>query len=388
MLQNPLTGITILDLTRLLPGPLCTLHLADLGADVIKVEDTGLGDYARFAPPLQKTTSSFFLALNRNKRSIAIDLTKENGKKIFMKLSETADVIVESFRPGVVKKLGIDYEAAKKVNPEIIYCSITGYGQTGPYRDKAGHDLNFISMAGILKSEIPSIPNFQIADITGGALNAAMGILAALYQKKNTDKGQYIDVSILDGLLANNVTAVSDLSGKDFPGGMLTGSLPCYNIYETADGRYMAIAAIEFKFWKIFCETVGREDLLSHHLVSGGEAEKVKTELENIFRTKTLSGWTERFKNVDCCVSPVLTLPETAKNEQVMARNMVISEEHPSEGTVTQFNIPVKFSGFERDTSRPAPMHGEHTFEILTTLGYSQQEIDNLVSQNAVRLFI
>lgn len=382
-MQNKLLeGIKVLDLSRLLPGPLCTLYLADMGVDVLKIEDTDKGDYSRFIPPLQKINSSLFLAINRNKSSITLDLTKEEGKKIFLKLAKSSDVIVESFRPGVVKKLGINYEIIKKENPKIIYCSISGYGQTGPYSKKAGHDLNFCSYSGIIKKssqkrEKPSIPRFQIADIVGGTFNALTGILAALVYQKITGCGQYIDVSMMDGTLANYVTGLSNVN-------LLSGTTPYYNLYETSDKRYLALAAIELKFWECFCEAINRDDLIPYHIVSGKKGEKIYKELSLIFKTKTLKEWINYFKNIDCCISPVLTVQESINNEQVRARNMVITKKHPIEGNVTQFSLPLKFSNFEFKVRKSAPMHGEHTKEILSSLGYSKKEIKNLKMKKVI----
>ena len=386
MQVKPLTGIKVIDLSRLLPGPMCTLHLADMGADVIKVEEITKGDYARSMPPVKKINSSFFLALNRNKRSMTLDLTKEEGKKVFLNLSRKTDVVVESFRPGVVHKLGIDYEAVKKDHPQIVYCSITGYGQTGPYRKKAGHDLNFCSYAGVLQGspqedKKPSIPNFQIADIAGGALNAVMSILAALVFQKTTGEGQYIDISLMDGTLAHSISALPQLENfKDanFNPDFLAGAFPCYNIYETTDKRFIALAAQEFKFWESFCRAIKRDDLIPLHTVSGDNAKKIYNELSTIFKTQTLEYWVNYFKDVDCCISPVLLPGEVVNNEQVVARNMVLKQEHPSEGTITQFGLPVKFSSFEFKIEKAAPLLGEHTDEILNDLGYTQDEIKDL----------
>lgn len=382
--NKPLHDIKVLDLTRLLPGPMCTLHLADMGADVIRIEDPKSGDYARSIPPIQKKNSSFFLSINRNKRSVTIDLTKPEGKKIFLKLSETADVITESFRPGVVARLGIDYETTKKTNPKIIYCSITGYGQTGPYRDKAGHDINYCSYAGILNQskKHPAIPNFQIADIVGGSLNAAMAILAALVYQKTKGKGQYIDISIMDGTLAHSATALALLNYPDSR--FLTGALPCYAVYETADSRFIALGALEFKFWKIFCEAIKRDDLISSHIVFGKEAEKIQEEVAEVFLANTLSYWLKYFKDIDCCVSPVLSLNESVNNEQVIARDMIINKEHPTEGNVIQFRLPVKSSEFNFTIQKPAPLLGEHTESVLCEAGYSTKEIDNFRSNKTI----
>ncbi|PCJ82819.1 MAG: carnitine dehydratase [Flavobacteriales bacterium] len=384
--MKPLSDIRILDLTRLLPGPLCTLHLADMGADVIKIEDTKAGDYARAIPPLQKTMSVFFLAVNRNKRSVKIDLNQQKGKEIFLELARKADVIVESFRPGVMKKLGIDYETIKKINPKIVYCSITGYGQTGPYKDKAGHDLNYISYAGLLKDK--NIPNFQIGDIVGGSLNAAMAILAAIIQQIKTGEGQYLDVSMLDGIVANSVVSLSHLSSKELLGidtsGMLNGALHCYNIYETKEGRFMALGALEYKFWKQFCDAVEKPEWVANHILMGDESEKMFSQLEELFKTKTQDEWVSYFINTDCCISPVLNFDESIQNEQVKSRDLLKKFKHEKEGEVQQFSPPVKFSNFDFQIERHAPIHGEHSEEVLKESGFSKEEIESFRKNNII----
>lgn len=384
MKQKPLKGVRILDLTRLLPGPMCTLHLADMGAEVIKMEDTSVGDYARFIPPIQNKNSFFFNAVNRNKRSVAIDYTNEQGRAIVLKLIETADVLVESFRPGVMKKLNLDYETVKSINPRLIYCSITGYGQTGPYSHKAGHDINFCAYAGVLniKNKTPSISNFQLGDIVGGTLNAAMAILAALVQQKVSGEGQYLDVSMLDGLLAHNTTSLAQIENDET--NFLTGILPCYSIFETADNKYIALGALEFKFWERFCNAINRHDLIKHHMVVESEAEWVFKELADFFRSNTRDYWDEKFKHLDCCVSPILSLKEAMNNEQVIARQMVkIST--TEEGEVTQFALPIKSSGFDFTIENQAPQLGEHTIQLLQEMGLSELDIKKL-KQNQVIL--
>lgn len=384
MKRKPLDGITILDLTRLFPGPMCTLHLADMGADVIKIEDTVVGDYARSIPPIQNNNSYFFNAVNRNKKSVAIDFTKPKGKDLFLKLAQKADVVIESFRPGVVKKLGIDYESVKAINPHIIYCAITGYGQTGPYSHKAGHDMNFAAYSGILhrNGKTPVIPNFQIGDIVGGALNAAMGILAALVQQKTSGEGQYIDVSMLDGVLAHTAPAMAQAQFSD--DNFLTGTLPCYSIYPTQDNKHIALAALEFKFWERFCTAIERPDLISQHMTSGEQAEKVFQELTSIFKSNTRDYWITLLNNSDCCISPVLSINEALTNEQVIARNTVVKHQHPQEGEITQFALPVKFSSFDFEIKAPAPTLGQHTHEILSKNGYTQAEIEELKTMNII----
>lgn len=382
---KPLSGIRILDLTRLLPGPLCTLHLADLGADVIKIEDTQAGDYARHAPPMQKNMSSLFLALNRNKRSLVLDLVKEEGKNIFIRLCEKADVIVESFRPDVMKKFGLDYDEIKKINPKIIYCSITGYGHTGSKKNMAGHDLNFVAESGILANYRPGTNksggwvNFQIGDIVGGSLNAAMGILAAIIQRGKTGEGQFVDVSIFDGLMAHSEVALSQLKSKEILGfdisGMLCGDLHCYNIYETKDHRFLALAALEYKFWQRFCIIANKTEWLSKHMVFGDESNKMYLELSSFFIKKNLSEWMEFFKDSDCCISPVATMGEALRSEQINARNLLLNTNHPTEGNALQFSFPVKFSNMNFSIEKHAPGYGEHTAEILKEVGFSEEEI-------------
>jgi len=376
--KKPLNGIRILDLSRLFPGPMCTMHLADLGADVIKIEDPIMGDYARTVPPIQKKTSKFFLSINRNKRSVALDLRKNDGKKTFLKLLSSSDVIVESFRPGVLEKIGLGYEQVKKVNPSIIYCSITGYGQTGPYRNFAGHDLNFTGYSGAIKktkgsSEPPAIPNFQLGDIVGGTFGATMSIMAALLQQKLQGIGQYLDVSIMDGLVAHNVVAAANIGSESMVGfdtsDMLTGMLHCYNLYPTKDDRYMVLAALEYKFWDRFCTAINRDDLKNKHMSPSEESAKIFSDLEKIFSSKTQAEWIRHFKEFDCCVSPVLNIQEAMNNEHILARNMVRTTSDPIEGKVSQFSFPVKFSAFEFEIYRNAPQLGEHTDEVLKEFG-------------------
>ncbi len=382
-MNRPLENITILDLTRLLPGPMCTLHLADLGADVIKIEDPEGGDYARVVPPFQKSISKFFLAINRNKRSLSLDIRTEEGRSIFYELAKTADVIVESFRLGGVDKLGGGYQKIKQINPTIVYCSITGYGQTGPYSNLAGHDLNFLAYSGVIKAgpksnDVPSIPNIQVADLIGGTSCGAMSILAAILQQKTQGKGQYLDVSIMDGLLSHSVVGFSNIKSEEIFGidlsDMLNGLLHCYQLYPTKDKRYMALAALEYKFWERFCKALGRDDLVSRHLDRGERSDEVYGILIEVFKEKTLSEWVEYFKDIDCCISPVLTVEEAICQKQAIERGIVIEDSHSSEGVVSQLSFPVKFSNFDFKIYRSAPLLGEHSDSILENLGVSKEK--------------
>src|SRR6185369_3767968 len=263
----PLTGIRVLDLTRLLPGPVATLHLADLGAEVIKIEDPQVGDYARTLGTGQGEDSAYFRMINRNKQGLRLDLKKAEGVAVFLRLVRDADVVVESFRPGVMDKLGVGYATVAALNPKITYCSISGYGQDGPYRELAGHDINYLGYAGVLdqigsEGDQPAIPNFQIADLLGGALTAAMGILAAVVEAQRTGLGRYIDVSMTDSVLAHTYFTMLRLNdaGHSAPrgGDLLSGGLPCYATYRCADGKYMAVGALEGKFWKVCCTVLER----------------------------------------------------------------------------------------------------------------------------------
>jgi crotonobetainyl-CoA:carnitine CoA-transferase CaiB-like acyl-CoA transferase len=382
--NKPLTDIRVLDLTRLLPGPMCTLHLADMGADVIKIEDTEDGDYARWMGVIKPRQSGYFLAVNRNKRAISLNLRHPQGKELFLKLASTADVIVESFRPNVVNKLGIDYETIKAINPKIVYCAITGYGQTGPYKMRAGHDLNYCSYVGVTDQigacdGAPVVSNFQIADLAGGALSASMGILAALVAVARTGIGTYLDVAMTDCTLAHNVLSLSSLvqTGQTQPRGedFLSGALPCYGIYPTKDGRYIALGALEQKFWENFCHAVQKPDWVSQHWVTGQAAKQLQQAVTTLFMSKTRAEWIDCLSHIDCCFSPILSLEESQHDPQLQAREMFIKQSHPTEGDVLQFAFPIKFSAYHCNIERPAPLLGEHSLEVFKTLGYTTSEI-------------
>lgn len=372
--NGPLAGIKVLDLTRLLPGPVCTLHLADLGADVIKIEDPQAGDYARTLGTGKGGDSAYFRMINRNKRGLVLDLKKPEGVEVFLRLAREADVIVESFRPGVVDKLGIGYAAVSAVNRKIAYCSISGYGQDGPYKDLAGHDINYLGYAGVLEQiglegSAPAIPNFQIADLLGGALTAAMGILAAVVEAQRTGQGRYIDVSMTDSVLAHTYFAMLRLNdaGRSAPrgGDLLSGGLPCYATYRCADDKYMAVGALEGKFWKLACETLGRPDWIARQWEPA-----LRDELSALFATRPRDVWAAEFAAVDCCVTPVLSPEEALANEQLNARGMVLREDG-----LTQFAPPLKLSGFDFAVRQPAPKAGEHNAEVLKAAGYSEDDI-------------
>jgi len=378
MRPKPLSGVRVLDLTRLLPGPVATLHLADMGADVVKIEDTEEGDYSRRMGRVREGMSDFFRLVNRNKRALRLDLKKPQGREVFLRLARGAEVVVESFRPGVMARLGLGYDALAAVNPRLVYCSITGYGQSGPYADRAGHDINYIGYAGIGDqigtAEAPVVPNFQIADLLGGALTPAMGILAALIDARSSGRGRHVDVAMADAVFAHAILPLLGfLQHGKAPGrgtGMLDGGLPCYNVYRTQDGRWMAVGALERKFWETLCDILGCPELKEKHIVYGEEAKPVKERLAAGFASRTQHEWSEVFARADCCVSPILPIDEALANEQFRAREMIAGE-----GGLTQLTLPLKFSEFEFRIARPAPGRGEHTEEILREAGYRDAEI-------------
>ncbi|MDD5749121.1 MAG: CoA transferase [Actinomycetota bacterium] len=388
-----LEGIRILDLSRLLPGPYSTLLLSDMGADVIKVEDPLAGDYLRFNPPLASSGMSIhFHTLNRNKRSIAIDLKKTEGRKILLELARNSEVLVEQFRPGVMDKLGLGYEAVKEVNPAIVYCSITGYGQNGPYRDYAGHDINYLGYSGILYSTgkasgPPVICGVQIADLAGGGMFAAISILAALLHAKKTGEGQFIDVSMMDGSASLLTINTGELfvtgRGPERESQLLWGATPCYNVYEAKDG-YIALGAIEEKFWKRLCELLGKPEY-SKFQFDEDKFEDIFSWLRKTFKQKTRDEWMEIFEGEDACMAPVLSQEEMVENPHVKAREMIVEFDDEKLGKTKTIGIPVKFSATPGRMKRSAPYLGEHTEEILLELGRTKKDIEKLKMEGIVK---
>jgi crotonobetainyl-CoA:carnitine CoA-transferase CaiB-like acyl-CoA transferase len=359
------------------------MHLADLGADVIKIEDTGAGDYARVMGQVRDGMTDMFRMVNRNKRGLTLDLKHPRGRDIFLELAREADVIVEGFRPGVVNRLGIDYASAAAINPRIVYCAISGYGQTGPYRERAGHDINYIGYVGVgdqigAAGGPPVLANFQIADLLGGSLTPVMGILAAVIDAKTSGKGRYVDVAMTDAVLSHAVIALTGVTtngaasarGSD----RLSGGLPCYNVYRTQDDRYLAVGALEKKFWETLCDTVSRPDLKASHIVFGEQAKAAKDALAAIFMTKPQREWAAVFAEADCCVTPILPMQEAIADPQLRARGMIV-DASAATGPVTQFAPPLRLSEFEFAVERQAPRQGEHSEEILREAGYSSEDI-------------
>lgn len=385
----PLAGVRVLDLTRLLPGPMCTSYLVQLGADVIKVEDTAAGDYAR-ALGAPGRTAAFFTLVNRGKRSVAIDLKRDEGREALLALARRADVIVESFRPGVVAALHIDPPRIAAVNPRIVYASISGYGQDGPRARAAGHDINYLALAGVLEQigsagAAPAIPNLQIADLLGGAAMPAIAILGALYDAQRTGIGRSIDVAMDDAVLAHNLFALQALVEEGaVPArgtGMLTGGLPCYGVYATADGRHVAVGALEEKFWRLLCKTLERPDLIALGHATGAAGAAARAALAAVFASAPLAHWCEVFRDIDCCVTPVATLTEALADPHHLARGMVV---HDVAGA-PHFAPPFRVEAAPFDATAPAPAQGEHTRAILAEAGYDTAAIDALIARGTVR---
>lgn len=403
MSRLPLAGVHVLDLSRLLPGGFCSLMLADLGADVLKVEDTGMGDYVRWSPPYhegaeESAKGALFLALNRNKRSIRLNLKSSAGREVLLRLARDADVLLESFRPGVLDRLGVGYERLREESPGLVYCAITGYGQDGPARDRSGHDINYLALGGLLAltgdEDGPPVQSAgQIADIGGGALMAVAGIMAALRERDGSPsrpgsgEGQVVDVSMFDGALSwlAMVAARALCEGRAQRRGELelAGSLVCYRPYRCADG-WVALGALEPKFWAAWCRGVGREDLVERQFERHGS--DAHREAETIFASRTRAEWQSFASEHDCCLEPVLELDEALSSELVAAREMVVELDQPgAERPVRLLGAPVRLSRTPADTNRlPGPVLGEHTDAVLSDLGYGAEQVEALKASGAV----
>lgn len=390
----PLEGIRVLDLSRLAPGPFCTMVLGDLGADVIKVEGPREGRLALDLPLYaDEETAIAYNALERNKRSIVLNLKSEEARQVFYRLAEGADVIVEGFRPGVVKRLGVDYETIRGVNPRIVYCSLAGYGQDGPYSNMVGHDINYISIGGALgimgvRGGPPSIPSNLVADYAAGGMNASIGILAALMARERTGEGQYVDISMADGVVSLMAQSLSrHFASGEVPetgGDMLTGAAPFYSVYKTRDGRYISIGCIEPWFWENLCRALGREDFIPHQF-SMEKWEEIFGSFREIFATKTRDEWFDELSKTDICVGKVYTLDELAADPQLVHRRMVVELDHPTLGRVRQIGISQKLSATPGSVRRFGPRLGEHTEEVLLGVGYTKECIEELKGQGAIQ---
>ena len=379
-MTGALDGVKVLDLTRLLPGGFCTLLLADFGADVLKVEDPNGGDYIRWMPPYyggdaeraNGTASAYFLALNRNKRSIKLNLKEESGREELLRLAADHDVLVESFRPGVMDRLDVGYETLRERNPRLVYCAISGYGQDGPLTARSGHDTNYLALAGLLgltgRRDGPPIQSAgQIADLGGGGLMAAVGILAAIHERERSGEGQLVDVSMTDGSISWLAMVIARYFCEQVTprrGELeLAGGILCYFPYEAKGGGWVSLGALEPKFWHNWCDGVGRPDLKEKQFEHPSSA--AGTEVATVFKERTRDEWTTFASEHDCCLEPILDLDETLASDLVRAREMVIELEQPGIGAVRQAGFPIKLSRTPATVRRPAPALGEQDAEVL-----------------------
>jgi crotonobetainyl-CoA:carnitine CoA-transferase CaiB-like acyl-CoA transferase len=391
--MTPLAGIRALDLSRLLPGPYATLVLADLGATVDKIEDTAGGDYLRVMPPHVtggedvEATSSIFLALNRNKRSAVIDLKKPEARAAFLRMIGTYDVLLETFRPGVLDRLGLSHAALLEANPKLVICAISGYGQTGPLSQRAGHDLNYISRAGVLGQQgpadaPPTLPGFQLADVSGG-LYAVIGIMGALLERVRTGAGKVVDVAMVETSMPFAIAGFGLMFGEQSPqrgAEALTGAIAPYQTYATSDGRAMALAALEPKFWMQFSAGIGHPVDMSD-LVPGEHQVALKKKLADVFAAKTQAEWVQFASERDCCLEPVLSPDEAAADPHLTARKMFFSMQSPW-GPIKQMRTPL--TALDREHA-PPPRSGEHTDAVLRDGGLSDAEIRALREAGAIR---
>jgi crotonobetainyl-CoA:carnitine CoA-transferase CaiB-like acyl-CoA transferase len=373
----PLKGIRVLDLSRLLPGPYCTLLLADLGAEVIKIETPLAGDYARtiadFGGP------AMFEAINRGKKSAAINYRNARGQELVLELVRGADVLIETFRPGAIKRWGLGYDAVSQTQPRLVYCSLSGYGQSGPYVQRAGHDLNYQSIGGLLTINgaaggPPIPPGVQIADLSGGMM-AAIAILAALVGRQSSGRGAYLDVAMIDAVaswVAPIAGSLYTATGQNPPRGRmpLSGGLPCYQVYETGDGKYLSLGALEPHFWTAFCKALDRDDFLARQFDPA-----LTDELSQIFDQHTRDEWLEHFDGVDACVEPVNEISEALQNPHLRQRGLVTEQ--------NRFGSPFRLA--PQSDSAPAPTLGQHTFQVLKEVGLSDQDLDDLNTAGIIK---
>jgi crotonobetainyl-CoA:carnitine CoA-transferase CaiB-like acyl-CoA transferase len=393
LVGGALEGVKVLDLTRLLPGGYATLLMADLGADVVKVEQPGKGDYIRWTPPMVGEHSTAHIALNRNKRSMTINLKVPEGRDLLSRLAEDYDVIVESFRPGVMDRLGVGYDALRERNRRLIYCAISGYGKGGPRARTAGHDVNYIGYAGVLSTvgaegDRPVIPGVQIGDLAGGGMSAVIAILAALVQRGITGRGDFCDISMMDGAFswlsmhAAEFVATGEVPQRERM--TLSGAFPCYRIYRADDG-WLTVGALEPQFWNSLCEAIGRPDLSDDGFATGERRTEVLAQLDELFATKTRAEWMTLFEGLDVCVGPVNDYAEAFADEQIRRRAMVVEQELPGTGNFKHVGNPIKLSSDSSSlVRRPPPRLGEHTDEMLERAGIDKDARTALRSAGAV----
>lgn len=389
----PLNGVRVLDLTRLLPGGYATLLMADLGADVVKVEEPGKGDYIRWMPPVVGESSSGHIALNRNKRSITLNLKTEEGRAVLLQIVPEFDVLIESFRPGVMGRLGVGWDDLRAVHPGLIYCALSGYGQTGPRAGAAGHDINYIGYAGVLSINGPEggppvPPGVQVGDLAGGGMAAVIAVLGALLRRARTGEGGFCDIAMADGAFSwLSIHAASFVATGEVPqrGLMhLSGAYPCYRVYPAADG-WVAVGALEPQFWRNLCDVLERPDLVDDAFAMGERRAEVIASLEALFARRSRAEWMELFEGRDACMSPVNDIAEAFADPQLRHRGMVVEAEVPGTGRWSHVGDPIGLGGGpDNIVRRPPPGLGEHTEEVLRDCGIGADDIGRLRAAGAI----
>ena len=388
MTGGALAGITVLDLTRYIPGPYCTMLLGDLGADVIKVEEPPVGDATRAVPPAVGEDGAVHAALNRNKRSVVVDIRQDAGASVVRRLAARADVLVEAFRPGVLAKHGLGAEELRRLNPRLVYCSLTGYGQDGPMAARAGHDVDYIALGGLLGTTRdaegrPVLPATQVADMTGGLL-ATIGILAALQARERAGRGQVVDVSMLEGILSLMTIPATRLLAGGALTNELTGTHACYNVFRCKDGRYVSVGALEPKFWESLCNALGMPERVGRQWERAEKARATVEDFARVFATKDRDAWVRELHVADACVEPVLELDEALGQPQVVARRAVV-EGVTGGARFKTVASPIRLSETKVVAPRPVPTLGQHTDEVLRATGYADQEIGSLRDNGVIQ---
>ena len=392
-MPGPLAGLKILDFSTLLPGPFATMWLADLGADVVRVENPSRPDVVRFLPPFDGDVSAWHATLHRSKRSLTLDLKQPGAAGIVQRLVQTYDILLEQFRPGVMARLGLGYEALRDANPRLIYVALTGYGQSGPYRNRAGHDINYLALSGIAdhtgRVESGPIPlGVQVADVGAGALPAVIGLLAAVIQRQSSGHGQMVDVSMLDGAIGWNALAASQFfvggAGPGRESETLNGG-SYYDYYQTSDGRWLAVGSLEPKFWAAFCQAVARPEWLARGLsLDPAGQQALKADIRQLIAGRSLADWAAIFAGVDACVEPVLTTAEMTTHPHTQARNLVVNVPKPDGSQQRQIGQPLKFSAAAPEYRHVGPRPGAHNQEILQAAGYTPAEIAAFQAQGVL----
>lgn len=394
-MTSPLANLKILDFSTLLPGPYATMMLADLGADIIRIEAPNRIDLVRMIPPFDGGVSGQHAVLNRSKRNLSLDLKNPEAVAIIKSLVQEYDIVVEQFRPGVMDRLGVGYDALREVNPNLIFCSLTGYGQTGDYKDRAGHDINYLALSGLLsyagrKDEIPAPFPMQVADIGGGSLHLVIGLLSAVIRRMATGEGARVDISMLDGSLAWNAVGASQVILGDSspePEGTLLNGASFYDLYETRDKRLLSVGSLEPKFWQGFCQAIERPELIEVGLNPDmTKHQAVKPIVRETIASKTLSEWQTIFAQWDVCVEPVLTTEEALNHPQINARGMLVQVPKPDGTEQTQVASPIHISDHSPEYRWIGTQKGSHTRDILTGLGYSDEQIQELAQREIIKL--